>query len=81
MALAQSDSFEAAHAMQERALRMVHGRESTYRGFVAQVHARLAALQRRQDKFEHLRQSVAWLLEQRPDASTPTRSVRISESQ
>ena len=63
VALVLSDSFEAARAMQERVLRMVQGREASYRGFVTQVHARLATLQRRQERFEQQRQRAAWLME------------------
>ena len=62
-ALVHSDSFEAARAMQERVLRMVQGREASYRGFVTQVHARLATLQRRQERFEQQRERAAWLME------------------
>lgn len=63
VALAHAESFEEARAMQERALRMVQGSEAAYRGFVSQVHARLAALQRRQERFEQQRQRAAWLME------------------
>jgi len=63
VALVHSDSFEAARAMQERVLRMVQGREASYRGFVTQVHARLATLQRRQERFEQQRERAAWLME------------------
>lgn len=63
LALVHSDSFEAARAMQERVLRMVQGREAGYRGFVTQVHARLATLQRRQQRYEQQRQRAAWLME------------------
>ena len=63
VALAQSNCFEASRAMQERSLRMVQGQEATYRGFVTQVHARLTALQRRQERFEQQLQSAAWLMD------------------
>ena len=62
-ALMHSDSLEAARAMQERALRMVQGREAGCRGFVARVHARLTALQRRQEQLEQQRQRAAGLME------------------
>ena len=62
-ALMHSDSLEAARAMQERALRMVQGREAGCRGFVARVHARLTALQRRQEHLEQQRQRAAGLME------------------
>lgn len=63
VALMHSDSLEAARAMQERALRMVQGREAGCRGFMTRVHARLTALQRRQEHFEQQRQRAAGLME------------------
>lgn len=63
VALMHADSLEAARAMQERALRMVQGREAGCRGFVTRVHARLTALQRRHEHVEQQRQRAAGLME------------------